>query len=359
MNCPNCKTENMQMDEYEITYTCDNCGKIINVIPVSEGFTLEVEDGQREKFIEKLVFVDGITRSGKAMTANIVASLHNVEIWQLDVLHEVMAILVKFGFIKEEVAAAMLRISLDNHAYDISIGRNANFRKCDSSSVYKNDFLKYNCRCMDKHEGNEVLFRVRNSKPYFLFMTHELMAHPRLFLKTWPFAKFIVTQRNPIDIIGAWYRRGLGERTIGTPTSFSISFTSNSFLSPHYEKGLFPWYAKDWPVSFGNIDPLENCIRSVVSIQEKIDLTMSTLEKRYRERVLEIPFKELVINSDKWVNKINSFLGTKKTALTEEVLTRENCPRDIKEFEMQRQENILLIKKNASKELWGLVEKWV
>jgi len=314
-------------------------GKSIDNLP-------EVEE--RKLFVENLVIVDGIGRSGKVMLCNIVASLNRVEIWQYDPLFEMMSFLTGLRLMREDVAVGLLRCGVDNHAYDIMLGRNANFRYYDGSSVFRQDPGKYLKRCFDKRETDSITKIVREEKIIFSFMTHEMLCYPKIFLKAWPFLKIIHISRNPIDVINSWYERGWGKRMAVDPTAFTFVFKGKKGHS-------VPWYALDWKIPYADSSEVDRCIKSVNVIYKKMRESYNKLPKEHRKRLLVIPFEKLVVDPDREIRNICRFLDTTPTTITPRILSEERCPRAKEIVIKEREEAIEKIRKIASKKMFSLM----
>ena len=75
---------------------------------------------------EKLVFITGLTRSGKSLLCPIISSLKNSEMFFTDANAENVSYLHALKKISYPVAKFLFKLSLNERIYNLSIGRNLN-----------------------------------------------------------------------------------------------------------------------------------------------------------------------------------------------------------------------------------------
>lgn len=96
--------------------------------------------------VKKLVLIDGLSRAGKFFFGKIVSGFKKMEYYQYVSLLEHIPYVERLGGITEDAAISLLRVHIDEHAYNMRIGRNINLCYDDASSLYNsyepNEYLK-------------------------------------------------------------------------------------------------------------------------------------------------------------------------------------------------------------------------
>ena len=90
----------------------------------------------------------------------------------------------------------------------------------------------------------------------------------------------------------------------------------------------------------------------VKNISKQHEKNYNSLSSTNKEKILIVPFEEIVVNPTPYLEKICSFLNTKVSDYTSIVLKNENIPRDNKN---KRHETLDKIKKIASKKYYDLL----
>lgn len=276
--------------------------------------------GQKAPLVEDLLIIEGITRSGKFLLANILNGLEDIEPVQYSGLLEQIPFLASFGLIEKETARQLIRCEVDMRAYETLIGRNLNQRLSDKSSIY--NIPNYQ-RFLDRTKGPEGMVLLKDfqkNKIYSPFILHESMANIAIYFETFPNAKCIALQRNPLDLAYSWYKRGLGKRWGTDPLLFQIPFTK------HTENGVFPWLATGWEDLYLKSSEVDRAILSIISLVKKSQERYSSLPASIKGKILVISFEDLMLNPNNHVKEISTFLDKKPAAGMKQILKREGLP---------------------------------
>ena len=91
--------------------------------------------------LTKVLFVDGQPGCGKTMFTPIISSFNRLEIFNYSSEIENICALNFLKKISYDAALSMIKIQLDLFLYETMMGRRANFRPTDVSSVFKNTSL--------------------------------------------------------------------------------------------------------------------------------------------------------------------------------------------------------------------------
>ena len=89
-----------------------------------------------------IVFLDGITRSGKLLLGTLVSSFNRMESFELGESFEHFMAALRLKRTSIDFSKAFLGIYLNQTLYNKMISRNANFRKNDKSSIFNFSFPK-------------------------------------------------------------------------------------------------------------------------------------------------------------------------------------------------------------------------
>ena len=97
---------------------------------------------RKKKIFKKIIFIDGLPGSGKSLVAPIISSLNKNDLWTMNHIYEYIIFLFFKKKISLDAAKSLLKLYADLDIYNLSLGRNVNFRAFDDSSVQKNLFLR-------------------------------------------------------------------------------------------------------------------------------------------------------------------------------------------------------------------------
>jgi len=140
----------------------------------------------RDNITDNIVFVSGLTRSGKALLCPILSSFEEVEKVNVNFFLEQILFLEFMNKLPEDTAVYLLRSGMNLMIYDNAIGRNANFRPDDYTSIWKyQDPIQYVQRLF-KPDKDTVIDNINNSKSIFSMMVHNGLWHANLWFKAFP-----------------------------------------------------------------------------------------------------------------------------------------------------------------------------
>ena len=126
--------------------------------------------------------VNGFPGCGKTMLSPIISSFTKVEIMQYAPLIEQICELWSLGRIDDDVAESMIRMNADLLIYNCMMGRNANCRPSDLSSIFRHRPTLHLKRMLMK--GDEVIPQViKSEKPILQLTTHMLFPSIKLLFK--------------------------------------------------------------------------------------------------------------------------------------------------------------------------------
>jgi len=217
---------------------------------------------------QTVVFVDGLTRSGKGLLGPILASFERVEIERVEATIEYIGGLYRLGKIAHDAAITLLRMETDLHLFNSMIGRNTNFRYGDHSSVWHHPRPWQYVRRLFQPEHQAAMERIALERPIYQNMTHHQLANFRLYAEAFGEGfRMVEMIRHPVDLVDSWMRKRRGER-IGSDPLINM-------LCIQYNGSRLPYYAVDWKDAYLAASPLGRVIRM---IGYKMDQNVATFE---------------------------------------------------------------------------------
>lgn len=300
--------------------------------------------GERKPLVKDLLLIEGISRGGKFLLANILHGFKAVEHVQYYGLLEHIPFLEKFGMIETKTAQAILRCEIDTHCYEMLIGRNLNFRRMDKSSIFNNpDYNEFLGRCKEQ-DGDWALKKYSKENLCSMFILHELMPNIEIYFDTFQKLKVISIQRSPIYLVYSWYSRGLGKRYGSDPKLFSIPIQKNG-------KNI-PWFAADWGDEYLSLPEIDRVIASIEWITHASQKSYNCLDREYKKRILFVTYEELLADTKRVIKRIEFFL--KRPIVKSKmgvIFDREKLPN--LGYSELKDEKLMMIKSKASSDYFN------
>lgn len=284
---------------------------------------------------KRIIIVNGMDRSGKMETANVISSFKYVEKHRMDNSFDIIPKLWELGKITEDAAISFLKIEADTHLYDNMISRGLNIRLDDMTSVYKYpNPNKYILR-LNMKEGDEVVDRVIKEKPIFQNTSHNTIKGLELFIKAFgKDLKIIHCIRNPVDIVYSLYTRGFGHRIGKDPREFQLALDYNNIP--------IPIHAIDYKERYENLNELERIICMIESNLNKNIKSYNNLSKMEKKDVIKLLYIDSFNTNPLDVCKeLAKFLDTSVTSQTKEILSKTKRNMDIIYEERKKKECII------------------
>ena len=291
-------------------------------------------------FEHDVVFISGLTRSGKALLCPIVSSFDNTEKIYFEPNFENLLELKHINCIEENTLIYLLRSHMNLMIYNDAIGRNVNCRPDDYTSVWNySDPLTYMLR-MKLPDGDKVYQDIKKTNRLFSLMLHDGLWHADYIFKAFSSSKLIHMQRHPIDLIYSWLSKGLGGPAYSNLRTNIVTYEFNNTVVPYYAFGWEEQY-----LSLGEGD------RVIYMISKLLNMHLhayNQLDEKNKNKVLFVNHQVLASSPWETIENIETFLDSKITPHTEKVLERENCPRDF--IESDRMNKLKYIQSQSSSE---------
>ena len=280
--------------------------------------------GQKTPFITRPLFLEGITRAGKFVLANLVAAIHDVEPMQYHGLLEQIPFLTQAGLIDRRTAQQVLQCEVDARAYELVIGRNLNRRRADKSSIYGYPDSARFLQRAEEADTAKLVTAFQKERRYSFFILHEASSFVSMYHDTFPKMKWIQLSRHPVDLVSSWFERGHGRRWGTDPLLLQIPLASR--------RGSVPWFAADWrkrwQVSYHQLSEMDRVVLSVLTLMQRQEKSMSSFAKEAKSSLLRVRFEQLLLQPDVVVTKLSRFLRKPVRPELAEILRREKLPAD-------------------------------
>ena len=294
--------------------------------------------------INNLVFFSGMGRSGKTLLSKVLPSLKNFEQVEFAEFFENILAGVALKKVSIDFAKSFIITTFNELTYNKLLGRKLNFRPLDITSVknFKNKNVYENR--LKLPDGDQVVKRLKISRNFFPYMTHDLMLHFQLLKKMNFNFKTIQMYRNPFDVVFSAYKRGWGTRHLKDPRNFSLSIKYKNFLTP--------WYVSDFQKEWFDMNPVERCVANILRTTNLSILNHKA--NKNNKKILTVFYENFVENTHREISRICLFLKTKKTKFTKGALVKEKCPKLVDK--KQQEEKKKFVQSNVSKKLYEKLE---
>jgi len=271
---------------------------------------------RRAHMVEKVVFVDGLSGSGKSLLSNIVSNMERVEL--LSFLYEVESycILHDLNKLSMDVAKAMIRLQTDLKLYNTMMGRDVNFRPTDVSSVFKNPNPNRYFQRLFEPGDESIPEIIRSKKPILNICTHNLFGYSEpLWEALQDRCVFINVVRHPVYMVHQ--------------QSVQMQVSDARNLAIHYEyKGRdLPYFAHQWEERYLASNAFERAIYYTEAMHSRDKTHGENIRKGYGDQIVTIPFESFVLSPESWVEKISKALGVNITSDIYKSMSNQNVPR--------------------------------
>ena len=290
----------------------------------------------------KIVFADGISRTGKAILSNLLLGFEEMSSVQfINPFEQLMPMYINDKITKDAMSG-FLRLFFNENFYNYKLSRNVNFRYDDLTSIYNTNNPTEFHKNLSKKDGTSVIEELTDDTLFFQFQTHDLLTHYSKFLELNIDAYIIELFRNPIDTIHSWYKRGWGTRFDHVdPRSGTTLFQYKGKTIPHYAIGNEEYYL--------SLNPMEKCVFMHNLLQKKSINEYKQLNDKQKQNILLIKYEDLLKDSTNETTRMSNFLNLKKTPHMNKVMQDARVPRVVNNE--NRIKKLNEINKNINQEL--------
>jgi hypothetical protein len=272
--------------------------------------------------IDKIIFIDGTSGSGKSLINSIVSSIEDVELPIWDALYEHLSCTYEFNQLNRNTAQALLTTFSENRLYDSYLGRHTNFRYKDSSSVFHNSRPLRNILKIFKEDKEFISKDIKEKKIILSIGSHHLMSFPSLVIDTFQEKlRIIEMTRHPASVIKFWIERNWGSRMGIDPKDFTLWIK-------HKEDSL-PWFAANNEEPYLKMNKFEKMINGLNWINNYRLDGMKKHENIIDKVLLQIEFEKFCTNPRNEISKIERFLDKSSGKDLSKLLKKERVPREL------------------------------
>jgi hypothetical protein len=254
---------------------------------------------QIKTFNSKVLVIDGITRSGKFWLMNFLHHLRGVEHACHEPVLDHIIVAAKFGLMDEGTAIGLIQGVIDRSVYKTKIGRDLNCKISDSSSVLNRpDLAEYLQRMLSPAKGVAELIRVgAETQAWFPFITHDVLSQEDFIFRALPNGMVVRVNRHPVDLVYAWYKKGLGRSDM----QFDIRIDRNGVS--------VPWFCAGFLDGFNAASEMDRIILSINFLISSSEEACAKLKQELESRIYHTSYERLGSQPTVEINKIASFLG--------------------------------------------------
>jgi len=276
---------------------------------------------RQEILLEHLVLVDGQPGCGKTLFTALIAAMERVELLNFSFELENLCALKYLNKISQDAVEAMIRIQMDLVLYETMMGRRANVRPRDLSSVFRDvDWFEYLKRILGK--GDQLIpDRILREQPILHFATHNLLSFSRPIFDALA-EKVVIVEvvRHPLYML---IQQTINQRNFYT--------AAKSARQPHlyigYKGSQVPFWNYGLEQSYLEGNPVERAIYEMKNISLKAAEAKVGVLAPFSERILTIPFERFVLQPKEYLVAIADLLGSRLTKRTLGVMKKQNIPR--------------------------------
>ena len=125
----------------------------------------------------KLIFIDGINRTGKLLTGSLISSFHKMEHLEFGEVFQHIVPAIKLKKISLDFAKAFIHNYLNQLIYNKYLSRNVNFRKDDRTGIHNAKDPKRYIKRLKEKEGDNIIKKINLEKPIIPFVTHDIICN--------------------------------------------------------------------------------------------------------------------------------------------------------------------------------------
>ncbi len=301
--------------------------------------------GERAALVKNPLIIDGISRAGKFLLANLLSGIKGVEPVQYRPVMEHVARLARFGLFGAEAARELIRAEADMACYEMLIGRNLNHRREDKSSIFNNARYTAYLKRLQHKDGTAVLDDFRRQKLLSQFIVHETFPNMGILFDSFPGMRVIIMQRSPLDLAYSWHERKLPGRIGSDPLMGEIPLKG--------KKGNMPWYLHHHQKEYASLSGIDRTILSICTLVGVYEQSYAKLATARRKRVLHIRYEDILANPESAVRDVSRFLKRNVLPEMKRVIRKEKLPN--KKYFDSKEQKARTIQRKASKRYFDML----
>ena len=303
----------------------------------------------RKSFTPRPVYVDGLSRSGKAAVGVSLASLDRTEhILTRNILDRLFT-LYSLGLLDRKAAIDSMITESDWKLWFNFLGRNLNTNIHDFTSVLNSrDPDMYNKRMMNQDNDEtfkEFISFLKKEKPITLDCTDEMLYESDLFFEAFENLFIVAVMRHPVDIAFGWHRTGRGYKYGTDPRTIHPTLVVDN-------KFNVPIFAKDWAEEYVKMDPINRVIKIITILTNKYYDYIENIPSNRKKSIYVMSFENFVTDPHPILKDLCNLLDTSYTNSTPKMLEKANLPRKLNHDNFSKK--FYGLKNNSSKEFFKI-----
>ena len=274
----------------------------------------KVKFSKSSKYNSKPIIIDGFSGSGKILISELLKAFNNSEISIWNISFDYLPILYSFKTIEKEAAKSTLRSIFDEITYNISIGRNLNWRRKDLSCAFNHPKkVSYLKNMFSEVHADNFIIKKAAPKMNIPFLVH--IATFNNFLLEDTFGndiKFFYTLRDPLYILETY--SSYLHRIETDPREFTPKINFN---------GLdLPWFANGWEDEYSKINQTE---KSIILIEKCFEHLCNKLVSAHNKKIYKVIFfEDIILRTDDKCKEIAEFLNLNYEKSTLKKIKKKN-----------------------------------
>ena len=279
---------------------------------------------------QKVLVVDGLIGGGKYLVSSILGALPTVECWSDGTQIQQLCALSYLKKTTPDAAQLLIQHWTDNDIYDTYIGRDANVRIADLSSIWhhrnKWTHIKRLVRRYQPLEHERFVREIINKKPILNIMTHAVTSTARpLFDALGERLVFVRVVRHPstkymLEHLSNWTEKWRDDKRAGMIQHRKIIDGKRYPPVPYAALGY-----EDEYISGSAVD------RSIILLkhwQKQGDQIVDRIKAESGSIIIEIPYEKFVFEPMVYINSVASALGVTPDKKTKKEMKKQNVPRN-------------------------------
>ncbi len=295
---------------------------------------------------KNLIFVTGLTRSGKTAIAPLISSMKNCEQFFFNTFAENVTISNFLKLIDDNISQNLISRALNEEIYNKIYGRNLNNKKNDITNIklYRGS-IDYKKRTLLKKSDSSTKKILK--KNYFPILYHEALINLKLIEKVIKNPKIINVSRHPVDIVNSWKLNDYVDEYFKSPKSTAITINYKNQILPFFLKGV------------------ESKVKFCKSKEDKIVLMQCNLINIFKQNykisnnnnIMLIKFDDFLLDTNKSLKNICNKFNLEFSDKINIALKDQNCPRKIDYSNRLKTKKRIL--KNLSPKFIDIFEKMI
>ena len=290
---------------------------------------------KNQLFDADYVFIDGMSRCGKATIAPIISSFGSVEHFKNRNIYGRLLMLYESGDLNKQGFKYLFESELINDVWSSMIGRDVNANLHDQSSIMnspkREEYISRSNRKDGPNIFSKITDEIKQKNLIFPYMVDDFVSISNLLSEINEEFKYIIVMRNPIDLVFTSFRSGRPSR-IGIDPRF---FGKPAFKINEYNN--LPFSMLDMPEKYGQANPLEKCF---LVIEKQLTTYLNTDLLNSKNACL-VPFENYCIDTEKYIKLFENFLGTSRTKFTKDEMIKADIPRKKDNDTFSKKANII------------------